>query len=266
MASPSAALRPAEATSLLLHSVNVVRTIKPSSHGVVADALHHSLHFALDGLPQDWQFDPTEVEIDAAEADTANASSGCGPSTSSSSAEACTPTTLANGQRVLVKPGFLPNPNPSSGDAADRLFISYRYNDAERRLSIPHPLTTPDPLQSDPCGPENREAHDVSAKFFFLDAEEGGAGSVDGADTSSSSSQEEEEDVDMALSALRKNTGLVTVDTLVFAFEDVSRRWEGHAKLKEEGVSGLTEAERRRFDADVARISRVWRVSQMSHS
>lgn len=196
--------------ALLVHTVNVVRNIKAASGGEVADAVHQTLHFALDGLEDDW----------AAQGDDGEEPCGGVSSAVASSSSAATPSP------PHVRRGFLPNPIPSH--APSRPYISYHHSDSTT-LHLPHPAAVPNPLEIDPCGPQNRDAHDVTAKMYLppLVGEDEDEGAM----------------VEEALQRLRENTGLVTVDTLILALD---------------GISGKGAEVRRE---DVERVRRLWKVS-----
>lgn len=236
------------AQSILIHTVNVVKKIKPNNHGQAADAVHHTLHFALDGRQEDWeQMTDDEEDVDCG---------GCGggdgsdvrPSSSSS------PGTMVNGngatlttdEGIAVRRGFVANPITSQRE--DRPYISYQHDERTRTLVLPHPATIPDPLRSDPCGPESRDAHDVTAKFHL-------GGLVSDPD-------EAVRWIEDGLQRLRINTGLVTIDTLVLSFEGISQRWNGLGTKGREGK--MSDEEAGRMAIDVENVGKVWSVSMQS--
>lgn len=211
------------APSVIVHTVNVVRNIKPSQGGQVADAVHQTLHFALDGLEDDWA-QPDDAEEEQR--------TPCGGTASSSSAPA---STLTSASGIPIRRGFVPNPVTSQSQ--DRPYISYEYNSASHTLHLPHSAAIPDPLEIDPCGPQGREAHDVTAKMHLPALYGEGEGEVD-----------EGKLVEEALQQLRQNTGLLTVDTLILAFEGLST--EGDKVV----------------ERDVERVRRVWQVSKQERA
>lgn len=182
--------------SLYIHTHDVSRSLKPSADGELAHAIHQTLHFALDGHPDDYT--PSSPN--------SGAGSGCDPlatmPTTSSSADAPTPaingvethSSAGPSSTTSVKKGFFPTSDPQ------RPFISYHWNPRSATLALPNPATITNPI-ADPCSPDHRSSYDITAKFFFLDP----------SDLSPSL-------VDDALSRLTSTTGIITVDTLVLAF------------------------------------------------
>jgi hypothetical protein len=238
---------PAPFESLLIHTVNVTRSIKPSNQGIAADAIHNTLHYSLDARREDWQLEE-DVEPD------------CGALVKAKQVEDKingAQTVKFEGEEVYLRPGFVPNPSSSSSSSSNERqqvpFVSYQLNPKTRQLLLPHPATIPDPLQNDPCGPERRDAHDVSSKFFFLDDDDEEAGLP-----TSKSNTAEAEQIEEALEALRTSTGLLTVDTLVLAFQGITRRWAGKDSP---ALASLSEAESKRFEKDVKRVRSIWQVS-----
>ena len=182
--------RPAP-SSLLFYTHNVARALKPSVDGELAHAIHETLHFALDGEPQDYAVPREEKNGNPC----AGTSSNGQASTSASSSE----------EGDAVRPGFF-----ETGDE-ERPFISYAWEEQEQRLILPHPSTVTNPTLADPCtnvqqGTVLRDAFDVTAKFFFLGNPEGDA--------------YPSEWVDEALKRFASATGIDTVDTLILAFGD----------------------------------------------
>lgn len=171
--------------SLYIHTHDVSRSLKPSADGELAHAIHQTLHFALDGHPDDYT--PSDAN--------SGAGSGCGPlatmptSTTTNGASSSASPTSGN-----VKKGFLPT------GKHERPYISYHWDPRSATLALPHPATITNPI-ADPCSPDLRSSYDITAKFFFLDP----------SDLSPSL-------VDEALTRLTRTTGIITVDTLVLAF------------------------------------------------
>ncbi|CAO1623952.1 unnamed protein product [Parajaminaea phylloscopi] len=230
--------------NLVVHTLNVVKDIRPSTDGQVADAIHNTLHYALDGRQEDWEVDP----------DSAAASRGCGsqdpPASRTSDSDApSSDGTLhpsASHGDSRVRPGFFPN--PLTAVSSQRPYISYAFDARKNTLSLPHPATIPDPLRSDPCGPENREAHDVTAKFYFR------------SDPSVEAASNEDQWVDEALQRLRTSTGLVTLDTLVLSFEGISRRWQAGGSVQD----SRDDVASKELLRDVNRVRRVWETVSQS--
>lgn len=230
--------------SLVIHTLNVVKDIKPSADGQAADAVHHTLHYALDGRQEDWEILPAEKQETGCGQSSSSQAPAQQTSTSPSSTSSFTP------QGIPIRPGFFSNPIET--ERADRPYISFAFDARQNILTLPHPATIPDPLKSDPCGPENREAHDVTAKFFYPE-------------TAARAEQSDavEDWVEDALQRLRASTGLVTVDTLVLAFEGISKRWNEQSRGQDPLTDRLArnEEEKQDFLRDVATVARVWSVS-----
>lgn len=142
--------------SLYIHTHDVSRSLKPSADGELAHAIHQTLHFALDGHPDDYT--PSTSNGGAA--------SGCDPL-------ATMPSSSVSGSGE-VKKGFFP-----TGDES-RPYISYHWEPKSRTLALPNPATISNPI-ADPCSTDERGSYDVTAKFFFLDPTDLGAELVDGA-------------------------------------------------------------------------------------
>ncbi|KAJ9479368.1 Glutamate-cysteine ligase modifier subunit [Pseudozyma hubeiensis] len=186
------ALPSAEATapfrSLYIHTHDVSRSLKPSADGELAHAIHQTLHFALDGHPDDYT--PSSPN--------SGADSGCGPlatmptTASSSTTNGASTSAVASGSQV--KKGFFP-----TGDQ-ERPYISYHWRPSSATLSLPNPATITNPI-ADPCSPDLRSSYEITAKFFFLDPHDLSPFLVDD-----------------ALSRLTSTTGIITVDTLVLSF------------------------------------------------
>lgn len=227
--------------SLIIRTLNVVKDIRPSSDGAVADAIHNTLHYALDGRQEDWQSRDDEPSGPTDDCNGLQVNTGV---LSLDSQEAAMNSGSSVGHRI--KPGFFPN--PITTQQAQRPYVSYALDQDSHTVSLPHPAAIPDPLRSDPCGPENREAHDVSAKFYFRRGwQEEQAIAPD-------------EEINEALQRLRTSTGLVTLDTLVLSFEGIDQRWRHLGSTTE----GLSSEEHRKFDRDVAAVRRVWNVSEVT--
>lgn len=137
--------------SLFVHTHDVSRSLKPSSDGELAHAIHQTLHFALDGHPDDYT------------PDTRSSASNCGPPS---------PSTLPSSPQV--KAGFYPTENEA------RPYISYHFDAKSRTLALPNPATISNPV-ADPCSPDNRDTYDITVKFFFLDSDDLSSDLVDDA-------------------------------------------------------------------------------------
>ncbi len=194
--------------SLYIHTHDVSRSLKPSADGELAHAIHQTLHFALDGHPDDYT--PASPN--------SGAGSGCDPlatmptsttAATDNSATASTSTSTASGSREAeaVKKGFFP-----TGDA-ERPYISYHWDTRTKTLALPNPSTISNPI-ADPCSPDHRSSYDITAKFFFLDPND--------------ISPELVED---ALKRLTSTTGIITVDTLVLSFPTLDLDSRSHAHL-----------------------------------
>lgn len=200
MASSSTAQSSSEAfRSLYIHTHDVSRSLKPSADGELAHAIHQTLHFALDGHPDDYTPPSTNSgaglgcdPLATMPTSTSTTSSANGTSaTASSSSPSSSSNAAAPGN---VKKGFFPNPDP------ERPYISYHWDPRSSTLALPNPATITNPI-ADPCSPDHRSSYDITAKFFFLDPN----------DITSDL-------VDDALTRLTSTTGIITVDTLVLAF------------------------------------------------
>ncbi|PWY99437.1 hypothetical protein BCV70DRAFT_217795 [Testicularia cyperi] len=182
-----------EFRSLYIHTHDVSRSLKPSADGELAHAIHQTLHFALDGHPDDYTV-PTMTNGGAA--------SGCDPLATMPSAAA----EGANGDQgsagpsnpasasSRVKKGFFPTQD------AERPYISYFWDPKSATMALPNPQTISNPV-ADPCSQDHRSSYEITAKFFFLDPN----------DLSSDL-------VEDALRRLTNTTGIITIDTLVLAF------------------------------------------------
>lgn len=226
MPSPSSPPTSSPPSSLIIHTLNTPRTLKSTAHGQAADAIHQTLHFALDGRAEDWQ---------ARDGESAGRQP-CGGSGSSTAAANGTSTTSG------VKPGFLPHPSETL--RASRPYISYLHAPQSSLVHIPHPFAIPDPIQTDPCAVEERDRFDVTAKFFFQEQSDGEGNQ---ADHDNAYLQE-------ALGTLQRNTGLLTVDTLLLSWPSIIERWAGKSS---------SAADEQRFQADLERIRNVWQVRRV---
>ncbi|SPO23730.1 uncharacterized protein UTRI_03700_B [Ustilago trichophora] len=198
MATATEASQGAAFRTLYIHTHDVSRSLKPSADGELAHAIHQTLHFALDGHPDDYT--PTSPN--------SGAGSGCDPlatmptATATTTAAAAAATAGSNGasssssssSAANVKKGFFPTHDQ------ERPYISYHWNPRSATLALPNPATITNPI-ADPCSPDHRSSYDITAKFFFLDPN----------DLSPSL-------VDDALTRLTSTTGIITIDTLVLAF------------------------------------------------
>ena len=180
-------------TSLYIHTHDVSRSLKPSADGELAHAIHQTLHFALDGHPDDYTPSSTNSGAGSgcdplATMPTSTSTDANGASTSSSSASS------ASSEASKVKKGFF------ATNDRERPYISYHWNPRSATLALPNPATITNPI-ADPCSPDHRSSYDITAKFFFLDINDLSPGLVDD-----------------ALSRLTSTTGIITVDTLVLSF------------------------------------------------
>lgn len=250
-------------SALFLHTHNVARNLKPSPDGELANALHETLHFALDGEEEDWGIRQNQTSVAA----------GCGgEETKASQSESINPSneigfiTLKNSsgqeyQLPTARPGFFLSSNPS------RPYISYSWSPKNKILSLPNPTLISNPTQLDPCSPEKRNDFDVTAKLFFL-GEPGDNGFDPGF-------------IDQALNRLTLTTGLITVDTLILAFPalKLDSNWgeskgernspcggesEGDDRGKEE--EPLSQEELNRLNRDIQHVRRLWEVSLASRA
>ncbi|CAO1639294.1 unnamed protein product [Sympodiomycopsis kandeliae] len=219
MASPRA--------SLLIHTLNVTKELKPSTHGQAADAIHQTLHFALDGQTQDWQLSVQEWLHQGQD-------SGCGSVSRD-----------ANGllSQSRVKPGFIEQ--PLAALRPQRPYVSYLHHTPSSTLYIPHPAAVPDPLCTDPCAVADRDGFDVTVKVF-LQADD---------------SQEDLDQVQRSLEAFQRNTGLLTIDTLILSWPSITQPWTASQQS-----ATMTPSDREHFNRHLRRISTVWQhVSQSPH-
>lgn len=217
-------MTPSPSPSLIIHTLNSPKSLKPTSHGHAADAIHQTLHFALDGHTDDWQVSPSEHDEQQQQ------KQGCGGLASS----------LASASNV--KPGFLPQ--PLSSYTQTRPYISY-LSGPNGVLHIPHPFTIPDPIRTDPCAVEDRDRFDVNVKFFFQ------GGESTSTSTSTTPADDDTAALEEGLATFRRNTGLLTVDTLLLSWPDIVSRWadKHHTPEKEQA------------QRDLDRVRAVWQVS-----
>ena len=219
--------------TLYIHTHDVSRSLKPSADGELAHAIHQTLHFALDGHPDDYT--PASPN--------SGAGSGCDPLAtmpSATSSDAAS-TSASTSTSSPVKKGFFPTGDP------ERPYISYHWDPKNATLALPNPATITNPI-ADPCSPDHRSSYDITAKFFFLDPN----------DLSPSL-------VDEALTRLTSTTGIITVDTLVLAFPtlDLDSRPHKHFTTQS-GDSASSEAQQNGTEAVwVSPVKNVWsHVSQ----
>lgn len=259
--------------ALRLFTHNVARVLKPSQHGELAHAIHETLHFALDGNPQDY-LAPLKSGANGANgcggcgggsrrddegtsASTSQSAVETGTSVASSSTAAATGRAPHSGDRngdddgdddlLHIQPGFV------STDDDERPYISYAWDKSTHQLTLPHPRTVTNPMLSDPCtsNAENdadlRGQFDVTAKFFFLGSEQ-------------QSPQNEGQEagpcpaewIDQALQSLTTATGLETVDTMILAFPTL--------RLDKKGAPTAAGATNRYEAADsIGAVVDVWR-------
>lgn len=169
-------------SSLVLFTHNVARVLKPSQDGELAHAIHETLHYALDGNPQDFLEPLTNGDC------------------TSNKQEAST-------SSKRIQPGFFET------NLEDRPYVSFSWDQQKRELTLPHPQTVVNPVLDDPCTNSKTDDYDprvefdVTAKFFFLQSR----GSGD--DVSFPS-----EWVEYSLSLLERATSLKAVDTMILAF------------------------------------------------
>ncbi|EST05201.1 hypothetical protein PSEUBRA_005465 [Kalmanozyma brasiliensis GHG001] len=215
MATPAATSGPSQANgegffrSLYIHTHDVSRSLKPSADGELAHAIHQTLHFALDGHPDDYT--PSSSND--------GAGSGCDPLATMPTATASNgveTSASAGPSGTNVKKGFFPTDDP------ERPYISYHWNPRSATLALPNPATITNPI-ADPCSPDHRSSYDITAKFFFLDPTDLSPGLVDD-----------------ALTRLTSTTGIITVDTLVLAFPTLEL--DSRSSSSETWGSSVTEA------------------------
>ena len=150
--------------ALFLHTHDVARSLKPSVDGELANALHETLHFALDGREEDWGvFEDAQVPCgnvisrsNGASAQSVNAGQAGADKVNDEDSTGLPP----------ARPGFFPTGN------LDRPYISYAWDERNATLSLPNPVVIANPTTQDPCSPENRSDFEVTAKFFYLEDEE----------------------------------------------------------------------------------------------
>ncbi|KAN0065787.1 hypothetical protein ACQY0O_000917 [Thecaphora frezii] len=211
-------------TSLFVHTHDVSRSLKLSADGELAHALHQTLHFALDGHPDDWALSPYDssnsgchplvtmpstdphaaslLPQSVSPGSTASTDSTASTTSTSSSIHAnANPNPNATMAHLRVRPGFFPTSD------AERPYKSFHFDPPSATLTLPHPITINKPA-SDPCSSDLRSAYEITAKFFYLDSNE------DSADEERFPAQW----VDDALRRLEQTTGLTTLDTFVLAF------------------------------------------------
>ncbi|KAJ1579066.1 hypothetical protein NDA11_003933 [Ustilago hordei] len=221
--------------SLYIHTHDVSRSLKPSADGELAHAVHQTLHFALDGHPDDYTSPSTN----------SGAGSGCDPlatmptSTSTSSANGTSASASSSSSSANIKKGFFPTNDP------ERPYISYHWNPRSSTLALPNPATITSPI-ADPCSPDHRSSYDITAKFFFLDP----------CDISC-------ELVDDALARLTSTTGIITVDTLVLSFPTIDLDSRPHKQVSAQSADGDASTDSNESPSWVKRVADVWsHVSQ----
>ncbi|KDN42293.1 hypothetical protein K437DRAFT_257926 [Tilletiaria anomala UBC 951] len=210
----AATIAPTPMRALILHTHDVARSLKPSVDGELANALHETLHFALDGREEDWGIRDDEDERRCGP----STASGNGPNSASGratigvngSVSAQDPQADAEEEEDYeslppARSGFFLSSNP------ERPYISYAWNERSQTLTLPNPVVVANPTTQDPCSPENRSEFDVTAKFFYLDD----------AHASGQDAREERFPVayiDDALKRLTMSTSLITIDTFIVSF------------------------------------------------
>ncbi|CDU26374.1 uncharacterized protein SPSC_06568 [Sporisorium scitamineum] len=221
--------------SLYIHTHDVSRCLKPSADGELAHAIHQTLHFALDGHPDDYT--PSSANSGAA--------SGCDPlatmPTSTATNGASSSSSAAASEASNVKKGFFPTQDQ------ERPYISYHWNPRSATLALPNPATITNPI-ADPCSPDHWSTYDITAKFFFLDP----------TDLSPSL-------VDDALTRLTSTTGIITIDTLVLSFPtlDLDSRPHKHFQSQVDSAASDTQPSSGESTVWVAAVRDVWsHVSQ----
>jgi hypothetical protein len=202
---------------LKLYTHNIDRVLKPSQDGELAHAIHETLHFSLDGQPQDYLI-PLEQR---------RGPCGDGPSSSKASAAA---STSAKGKHQEeddeeIQPGFF------ATEDEERPYISYDWDAQNRLLTLPHPKTVQNPTLSDPCtsagsdASDVRDAFDVTVKFFYLQKMD----------------RYPAEWIEEAMDCLRTATGLETADAFILAFPtlklDCSQATDGQVDDKTSNVA-----------------------------
>lgn len=268
-ASSSASTSASPLRSLFLHTHDVARNLKPSSDGELANALHETLHFALDGEEEDWGIrnDDDREDRGCGGSNSQNSSSNSNPtdpvishSISTSTSTTSNPTTSSSSPLPKARPGFFLSSNPN------RPYISYSWDEKSNSLSLPNPSLISNPTQLDPCSPEKRNDFDVTAKLFFLGKP--GKGGY------------KEDYIDQALRRLMLTTGLITVDTLILAFPKLKfdgfgrdendgktpcgeGKVAGNGNEKKEGNSPLNKEEQQRLERDVEYVRKLWQVSDL---
>jgi hypothetical protein len=182
------ASQPPVLRSLLFHTHDASRPLKPSAFGALSHAIHETLHFALDGDVEDWAAAPS-------------LQAPCGPNEEAEQQQA---RHSEEEEELTPRPGFAPPVAPADDD--ERAYISYHFSD-DGTLALPHPDTIAADRSPDPCAAgADRSALDVTAKFFLLSASAGsqerGAAPL----------------VEDALQALEASTGIEQVDTAILEF------------------------------------------------
>lgn len=218
--------------SLYIHTHDVSRSLKPSADGELAHAIHQTLHFALDGHPDDYT--PSSAN--------SGAGSGCDPlatTPSSSASNGASTSSSSSSSAGNVKKGFFPTHDP------ERPYISYHWNPRSATLALPNPATIANPI-ADPCSPDHRGSYDITAKFFFLDADDLSPGLVDD-----------------ALARLTSTTGIITVDTLVLAFPTLDLDSRPHTHFRASDGAGGESGGKEEGAAWLAAVREAWsHVSQ----
>jgi hypothetical protein len=183
-------------SSLLFYTHNVAKALKPSIDGELAHAIHETLHFALDGDPQDY---------------TVSRSSGHPCSADEQEGQSSKSAMQQKEEEVdQIRPGFFET------NDEERPYVSYAWEQDSGMLILPHPKTVANPIL-DPCtnpdqGVGARDAFDVTAKFFFLSK---------GQDTRFPG-----EWIDKAMRRFAVATGLDSVDTLILALDGLTSKGE----------------------------------------
>lgn len=179
-------------SSLLFYTHNVAKALKPSIDGELAHAIHETLHYALDGDPQDYTLPRSSTHPCSADEQEGQTSTSAVQDNKEADVD-------------QIRPGFYET------NEEERPYISYAWEEDLKLLVLPHPKTVANPIL-DPCtNPEDevaaRDAFDVTAKFFYL--KKGQNNTYPG------------EWVDEAMSRFAVATGLDTVDTLILSFGDM---------------------------------------------
>ncbi|SNX83788.1 uncharacterized protein MEPE_02496 [Melanopsichium pennsylvanicum] len=217
---------------LYIHTHDVSRSLKPSADGELAHAIHQTLHFALDGHPDDYT--PSSPN--------SGAGSGCDSlATMPTSSDANGPSS-SSPSGSQVKKGFFPTAD------SERPYISYHWNPRSATLALPNPATITNPI-ADPCTPDHRNSYDITAKFFFLDPNDLSADLVDD-----------------ALQRLTSTTGIITVDTLMLSFPTLDLDSRPHQHLSSSAANSTAASDAAHQDGPafwVNQVKHVWsHVSQ----